>query len=253
MPGRTRRSLPQDVKAEFRPSTSLAVLALTFTSIATPAYANDGLEIALLATSDWRYHGISETRRKPAIGIAFDWQVSETFFAGLEAHHAQVEGALQRQRSLMAYVGAGTRLGNDWYLSGSVSHREFPGSRKEWDFTEFEAQATRSLSSRSQVRFSVDYSPDYYEHNIQAWGIEGQYTMSLNDRWYVTLEAGRLAFSKQTAGPEYGYGRLGAGWRADNLLLEVSVNANTEGSDAAFGAEAYNDLVIVGQLTWRLR
>ncbi len=236
------RHLKTAVQPTIKSSVLLALL------IAPPCVVADDLEIVALASSDWWYHGTTETGGNPAIGFALDWEISDRVFAGIEAHQAEVDGPAQRHRSFLFYAGTGAPLTDDWYLSGIVSHREFPGSGREWDSTEFSV----ALDHIKGWTVSLDYSPNYYEHKTQAWITELGYRRDLGERFfaYASIGAVTLTSSRFT---DYRFARVGGGVRWRRAVLDVSYRANSEGDSESFGAAALSDPRVVGQLTWRIR
>ena len=206
------------------------------------------VEIVALASSDYIYHGTTETGGNPAAGLAIDWQVTPRTFFGVEAHQAEVDGQPQRHRSVMVYAGAGFELGADWFATATVTHREFPKAVKEWDFTEFRVQ----LDHQSGWGASFDYSPDYYEHDTEAYVAEVRYQRDLNPNLYVYGALGALEFSADQF-TDYRFGTVGFGYRLGPVVLDLAYLANSEGDDTEFGRAAYSDPSVIAALSWRLR
>ena len=214
--------------------------------LSLPATASD-MELTALATSDWMYHGTSETEGEPAFGLAADWQLTPVVFAGIEAHQGIVKGEPQRQRSVMAYLGAGKAISDRLFLSGTASHREFPGGQKEWDFTEF----TIALNHRSGWNFKIDYAPDYYEHNTTALASEVRYSRQFTQRLQGYVELGAIEFSNNRF-TDYRYGQIGFGATIASAALDLAYRRNSEGPDADFGRAPYSRGKIVAQLSYRI-
>ena len=230
---------------------NFAVVALAISAgsslLAGIAHANE-LEIVALASSDYIYHGTTETNGNPAVGFAIDWQVTQRGFFGVEAHQAEVDGQPQRHRSVMVYAGAGFELGTDWFATAVVTHREFPKAVKEWDFTEFRLQ----LDHQSGWGATFDYSPDYYEHKTEAYTAEVRYQRELNESLYLHGSIGAVELSARRF-TDYRYGTIGLGYRLGNAVLDLSYLVNSEGDSADFGRAAYSDSGVIAQLSWRIR
>lgn len=222
-------------------------LSLLLCLAPTPSWAGD-VEITAKAATDWMYHGTTETGGNPVAGLAFDWQLSEHSFVGLEAHQAEVESQPQRHRSVMIYAGTGRALSREWYGTISVSHREFPKSAREWDFTEFRLQ----LDHQNGWSITLEHSPNYYEHNTRSYAGELSYRRNLSNRFYTYASIGALELSGQQSS-DYQYGQIGAGVRWGQVVLDLAYRANTEGDDGNFGQAALSDPRFVGTLSWRLR
>ena len=211
------------------------------------SWAGD-VEVTVQGASNWVYRGTTETGNNPVLGVAIDWQATKRSFVGVEAHQAEVDGVAQRHRSFLIYAGAGVALGEDWYATGLVSHREYPGSGREWDLTEFRVQ----LDHTAGWTFGVDYSPDYYEHDTTSVAAEVAYRRDLNRRVYAYASVGAIEFS-QSQFPDYQFGSLGAGLRLGQVVFDISYRANTEGNDSSFGMAPFSNSRFVGQVSWRLR
>jgi len=225
----------------------LSIATFTASCGAPNSHAGEA-EIVLQGASNWIYRGTTETGNNPAIGIAVDWQVSDRSFVGFEAHQAEVDGVSQRHRSFLVYAGTGLALNERWYASGVVSHREFPGSGREWDFTEFKAQ----LDHTAGWTLSVDFSPDYYEHNTRSVAAEVGFRRDVTKRVYAYASVGAIEFSESQF-PDYRYGSIGAGIRIGQVVLDLGYHANSEGNDSTFGVAAFSNPRLIGQLSWRVR
>ena len=216
--------------------------------VASVAAAAD-VEVVAQASSDWMYHGLSETRGQPTFGLAADWQISARAFAGVELHQAVVKGRPQRQRSVMVYAGLGYPIGERFYASVNVQHREFPKAVKEWDFTEFEAR----LNHDSGWNLAVAFSPDYYEHNTRSVAAELGYRRQLTENFYAYAGVGLMEFSEDARFTDYRFGQVGGGYQLHRWVLDVAYRRNSEGPDTEFGRETYSSPKVVASLTWRLR
>ncbi len=206
------------------------------------------VDVVVQGASNWIYRGTTETGNNPVLGVSIDWQATERSFVGVEAHQAEVDGVAQRHRSFLFYAGTGIALNDKWYATGLVSHREYPGSGREWDLTEFRVQ----LDHTAGWTFSVDYSPDYYEHNTTSVAAEVGYRRDLSRRLYAYASVGAIEFSESQF-PDYQFGSVGAGFRLRNVVFDLSYHANTEGNDSSFGMAPFSNSRFVGQVSWRLR
>jgi len=231
-----------------RSCTLASLICFCVGCFATSSSVAGDVQIVAQVASNWTYRGTTETGDNPAIGIAVDWQATERVFVGVEMHQAEVDAVSQRHRSFLVYAGAGMTLGKKWYATGLVSHREFPGSAREWDTTEFGLQFDHTAG----WTFGVDYSPDYYEHNTAAIAADIGYRHELGRHLYVYGNVGVIEFSESRF-PDYGFGSIGTGVRLGRVVLDVSYRANTEGSDSRFGMAPLSNPGFVAQLNWRLR
>lgn len=208
----------------------------------------DGVGVVVQAASDWVYHGASEVDGGDTLGLNVEWQINNLWFAGVEAHIADRQTPLrQRQRSIAAYVGRTAALSDSWVGSFALSHREFPGSSKEWDFTELHLSFTHD----SGLQFVADISNDYYEHNTESLISELSYRRNLADRFYGFALGGRALFQEKHI-PEYSYFTLGAGFSSGAINAELSYTYNSE-DDRDLGGELLDSPEFVLQLSYRLR
>lgn len=226
---------------------ALAAIGLSGLALPIAGYAGE-IEVVAQAASDWMYHGTSESGGNPAAGLAIDWQISARSFVGVEAHQAQVDDAFQRHRSVAIYAGTGIALNESWYLSTSVLHREFPKSVKEWDFTELQLQ----IDHASGFGLTLDFSPDYYEHDTRSFAGELRYQRDINPTWYAYASIGALELSAARF-TDYRFAQIGGGRRLGQLVIDVAYRANSEGNASEFGLAPYSEPKLVAQLSWRLR
>ena len=198
--------------------------------------------------SDWYYHGTTETLGGAALGVNVHW-ASDAWFAGLEGHQAEEDAPLQRQRSVMAYLGRSFALTDLWHGSLAVAHREFPGSVKEWDYTELQLAARH----RNGFEARLDYSPDYYEHDSASLAGTVRWVRELGPRGYGYAEAGLVHLTNESQWQGHEFASVGAGMNWRSLSGDLSYRWNSEGQGNDFGQEAYSPSQFVLELAWRLR
>jgi len=235
-----------------RPTSPFGVLLLLSSVCVASAHADTPrLSIIAQVSSDWLYHGTTETAGEPVIGFNAEWQLSNTWFSGVEAHEGNVDGARQRQRSLMAYLGRGFELNKAWFLTATVQHREFPGGLKEWDFTEFAVD----FSHRSGFGVSIDYAPDYYEHSVQAAATEFRYSDSIkgNNYWYAQVGALILWDDPWLGDDDYQFAQVGVGSSIGAINLDVAYHWNSRGESDDFAGARFSDPQFIVQLVYKLR
>ncbi len=194
--------------------------------LSSHAVAYDGpseLGLVVQATSDWIYDGTTETRGEPSIGINGEWRLQPAIFLGFEAHEARVAAKRQRERSVAAYMGIDHTLGKDWYTALSLQHREFPGSGIAWGFTELALQ----FAYRDNWSFMLDYSPDYYSLDTEAFGAELSYTDTISSRSYWSVQTGAQEFLDAQF-IDYHYARVGIGLSIAAFNIDLSYGWNSE-------------------------
>lgn len=210
--------------------------------------AEDSFGIVTQVSSDWIYHGTTETRGEPTVGINLEWHPNRHWFVGLEAHEARTSAERQRERSIMGYLGFGWQAAPDWYATISLQQREFPGSTKEWDLTEVEVE----LSHQGGFSLAVDYSPDYYEHNTTAVATELKYRHRFGQQRTLYGTVGALEFGRRGL-PDYRYAQVGGTVSWGSTSLDLSYGWNSADGDTRFGREAIRSPELLLQLAFRLR
>lgn len=208
------------------------------------------LSVILQASSDWIYHGVSETNGEPTIGFNLDYQPLPHLFFGLEAHQGRVENLRQRQGSVMGYLGTGKTLFKNWYATLAIQHREFPGSTKEWDFTEF----TNTFTHQSGFSTQVSYSPDYYEHDVEALHFQADYTHQTQSRWFWRVQAGATQFF--SGGPgfvNYEHALVGIGTSVNRWNVTASYAWTSAGPDDDFGGAPIESPGLIVGFSYRVQ
>lgn len=204
--------------------------------------------VVVQAASDWIYDGTTETRGEPSIGINGEWRAQPALFLGFEAHEANVRADRQRQRSISAYIGIDQSLGENWYTALSLQHREFPGSIKEWDFTEVILQ----FAYLDNVSLSLDYSPNYYARGTKGFGGVLSYTRNISRRTYWSAEVGSQQLSESRF-VDYEYARLALGLSTSKLNIDISYGWNSEDGNLLFGNEPLLSPELLLQVSYRIK
>ncbi len=200
-------------------------------------------------SSDWVYRGTTETAGEPSLGLNIEWQATPTVFFGLETHQAREVGDRQRQRSVMAYIGSGFELSENWFATATIAHREYPGSTIEWDFTELGIDVSHS----SGLGFALDYSPNYYEHDTPSIAAELRYSKRLVKRAYWYAELGAVELTAKNTFDDHQYAALGLGGSVRTFNLDIAYRWNSLGSDGRFGQAEFSPSQFVFQLSYRIR
>ncbi len=210
----------------------------------------NGQEFGLVlgGASDWIYHGVSETRGEPALGINAQWQLSPKWVVGLEAHEGRTRAERQRERSVFGYLAFEHRLSEDWLSVVSLQHRRFPGGQKAWEFSELEVQF--DYRDRWSVRF--DYSPNYYSHNSEVTTVEIDYSQPIGESAYWRGQVGALRHSRDRF-DHYQFATLGIGRSFGATNVEAAYVWNSNNSNDLFGAEDTTSPGLVLSINYRLR
>ncbi|MEN7342298.1 MAG: hypothetical protein AAAFM81_05115 [Pseudomonadota bacterium] len=211
----------------------------------------DDIDLVLRAESDWMYHGFSEFRGQPAVGLTVDWQSDSPIFVGASVAQVVDDERVRRPTSGTYYIGAGWAVSDQVFVSGAFQHRDFPGSLGEWDYQEYELQLDAALSSVSRLIVRADYADDYYSVDASALGAEVDYARQLDDRFYGFATIGAIRFSENTRIPNYEYGQLGVGLRVSSLTIDLALRLNSESSETRIGSEPFSDREWVLRFAWQ--
>ncbi|MEO1576786.1 MAG: hypothetical protein AAFU65_17700, partial [Pseudomonadota bacterium] len=187
--------------------------------------------VARLA-SDTVYHGTTETFGEPSIGLDLQWQPTGGVVLGLEAHAATVGAVRQRHSSVSAYLGYGRAFADRWFIDGAIARREFPSSPKPWQYTEVKAQ----LSHERGFSLSLDYAPDYYAHNTEAFALELNQRAFFRPGWFYHASVGAVELSNERF-TDYHYASVGGGFARGRYSLDLSYGWNSEDGVDQFGPE----------------
>jgi len=204
--------------------------------------------IIATTTTDWVYHGVSETRGEPSAGLNLEWIGDDDFFVGLELHDGTTRAERQRERSVMVYAGKDWLISPQWLLNVSVQHRDFPGGAKVW--TNNEVEITASFSDRWSL--SLDHSPDYYSHGSAASTLELAYAESLGERSYWRSKLGALEHNGGNAS-DYRYAEIGTGWSTGAINFDLSYLWNSNRRDELFGGDETTSPGLVFSVSVQLR
>lgn len=221
-------------------------------AIGLPTHAGtllDQIGVVAQVGNDWTYHGTSEVLGEDVIGVNVELSLYSQWFFGLETHRARLprNEERQRQQGLQIYVGREFTLSKQWHSSVSLTHRVFINSGAEWDFTELSADITHD----SGLSLRIDYSPDYYARDSQAFAVEAQFNRNLTDRSYWYLLVGALELSDDDF-LDHRYASAGVGASLASANLDIGYQWNSRRSDELFGVEPFSPSQWVVRLSYRL-
>ncbi|MFK8020539.1 MAG: hypothetical protein AB8B86_12265 [Pseudomonadales bacterium] len=176
------------------------------------------------------YRGISESLNNSAAAINIDLSLSSNWLAGIGASSALSSGTQQRDRSITSHISYNRELGDRVVLGGAIVHRAFPGSIKEWDFTEIQS----SIRWDNSFAFTIAYSDNYYDHQTTALSTSLDWFRPLSARSYLTATVGSTYFDN-TVISQYTYSNIGLGWRSGPITAELSYGYTSRNNTILFG------------------
>lgn len=164
-----------------------AAILLSVLAFAAEAGAQWSGSAALL--SDYRFRGVSQSDRRPAVQASVGFDHSSGLFAGLFVSSADFNGASSTNLETLAYAGIARRFATDWSWEAGGTHYRYPGfrGRRDPDFSELFLGITwRDLNSR------LYYTNEYFGRRIDSFYVELNGTQPLVERtalfWHLGLE-----------------------------------------------------------------
>jgi len=124
----------------------------------SPLHANDNITLSTFAVSQQSHRGLAETPNGPAVGLNAEWSKDKVHI-GSTVQSSRSVPVQQREQSFLVYAGWQQTIKDDLAVGFDISHRIFPGSTKEWDYSELNI----GLAWSDKYRLELAYSPDYYE------------------------------------------------------------------------------------------
>ncbi|MEM8548948.1 MAG: hypothetical protein AAGF46_12385 [Pseudomonadota bacterium] len=228
-----------------RRATALYTSVLAALGLTTDAVA-DGIGFVVQSASDTIYHGTPETGGEPFLATTLTWQATDLFFAGASARVSPVPNQRQRHHSYDLFAGTSLAIDSNWLTTFSAVRREFPGSQKAWQYTEYRLE----LAHERGFQVRLEYAPDYYAHKTEATVLELRNTHFLGRHSYWQIGAGGVALSRKNL-PDYYYAELGVGVSSARWTLDVSYGWNSEDGSDLFGGPPIRSPGVVFSVAYR--
>lgn len=193
------------------------LLGATFTTSAAVA---DEHEISgnVALTTDYRFRGISQTNRDPAIQGGFDYGHESGLYIGTWASNVSfTEGGTE----IDAYAGWGTDLNENLALDLGVLYYAYP-SDKDADYVEIYG----SLGFFGAT-VGLNYSPEYTFDTGSYFYLYGAYSLPLGEAFTLDLSLGLNQFEKDNL--DAFLGTVGAG--KNYIDYSIGVTTSVVGVD----------------------
>ena len=184
----------------------IAVCTLISGGLAAPSFAAEfSGNVAL--TTDYRFRGISQGDRSPAIQGGFDLETESGFYVGTWASNVTFSGA---SLELDIYGGFGGDFTENSSYDVGVLYYAYP----EDDSTELDGSGNRDLDyveiygsvSFGDATLGLAYSPDYFFETDSFIYLYGDYSYALAENWSLDVHYGINMFDDDAAGAEFGIG-----------------------------------------------
>ena len=131
------------------------LIAAALATVSLPSVAEIAGNVAL--TTDYRFRGISQTDRNPAIQGGFDWSHDSGFYLGAWGSNVDFGGSLE----LDYYGGYAGNINDSLAFDVGAIYYDYPGSGSNIEFWEFYGGLSGDLGPVS-LSGKVSYSNDYF-------------------------------------------------------------------------------------------
>ena len=175
---------------------SVLAAALTVASLAGFAIevqADISANVALV--NDYRFRGISQSNKNPALQGGFDYSFENGFYLGTWGSTVDFDstGDFNGSLELDIYGGWGTDIGENSSIDFGYIYYGYPGddSGLDGDYQEIYVNyGWRGLS------LGVAYSDDYYGSSSDFWYLQANYDWSFAENWALSLHVAYNDFDK---------------------------------------------------------
>jgi len=172
---------------------SAALVAVSVAGFAVEAQAEISANAALV--SDYRFRGISQSNKNPAIQGGFDFAAENGFYIGTWGSSVDFDstGDFNGSLELDVYGGWGTDIGENSSIDLGYIYYAYPGDDAglDGDYQEIYANyGWRGLS------LGVAYSNDYYGGSGKFWYLQANYDWAFAENWGLSLHVGYNDFDE---------------------------------------------------------
>lgn len=140
-------------------------------------------------TTDYRFRGISQTDRDPAVSGGFDVSAANGIYAGTWASNVQLGGSLE----IDYYAGWRGEVGEGLAADVGFVYYSYPSDNQPVDLDYSELYGKLTMAGFTGALF---YSNDYYQENNAFWYVSGDYAMPLGESVTVTAHVGYNVFDE---------------------------------------------------------
>jgi len=138
------------------------LIAAALATVSLPSVAEISGNVAL--TTDYRFRGISQTDRDPAIQGGFDWAHDSGFYLGTWGSNVALAGDLE----LDYYAGFANNINDNIAYDVGFSYYDYPGDGANQEYWEIYAGLSGDVGPVG-LSGKVYYSDDFYDETGTAW------------------------------------------------------------------------------------
>ncbi|MDA1076007.1 MAG: TorF family putative porin [Proteobacteria bacterium] len=167
-----------------------------------------------LAT-DYRFRGISQLDRSPALQGGFDVATESGFYVGVWGSNVNFsEGALE----LDVYGGFAADINDNLSYDVGLLYYGYPhsGTSGNPEFAYYEVYGSFSFYGAT---LGLNYSPDYFAESDKFYYVYGQYSLPIGDNFSIDFHAALNQFDSKDAA----FNKFGIGSGSDDSYVDYSV------------------------------
>ena len=166
---------------------------------AAPATAAEISGNVTLAT-DYRFRGISQGDRSPAIQGGFDLETDSGFYLGTWASNVTFSGGAME---LDVYGGFAGDISDDMGFDVGAIYYAYPEADSDPDLDYWEIYGSLSFWDAT---VGLNYSPDYFAETDTYFYLYGDYSLPLGENFSVDFHVGWNMFDSKEDGAAFGIG-----------------------------------------------
>jgi uncharacterized protein (TIGR02001 family) len=170
------------------------LIAAALATVSLPSVAEIAGNVAL--TTDYRFRGISQTDRNPAVQGGFDWSHDSGFYIGTWGSNVDFAGSLE----LDYYAGFANDINDSLAFDVGAIYYDYPGDGGSLEFWEVYGGLSGDIGPVS-LSGKVSYSDDYFGESGTAF--------------YYDLGASYALPAEFSLGAHYGYQTIDDGAASD--------------------------------------
>lgn len=198
-------------------------LALLLGSIVAAPVASADMEVSgnVALSTDYRFRGISQVDRSPAISGGFDVAWDSGFYVGTWASNVNFSNAAIE---MDYYGGYGGSFNDDVSYDVGVIWYNYPDDGADPDLDYFEVYGSVSFGDAT---VGLAYSPDYFAETDTFYYLYGDYSFALAENLSLDLHLGYNYFDD---GEAFGIGEPPS-FEDDYFDFSVGVSTSAAGLD----------------------
>jgi len=224
---------------------SAALVVASLAGMATEAQAEISANVALV--SDYRFRGISQSDKNPALQGGLDYAFENGFYLGTWGSSVNFDSIEDFNGSLEldVYGGWGTDFGENSSIDLGYIYYAYPGDDGglDGDYQEFYANY-----GWRDLKLGVAYSDDYYGGGGKFWYLQANYDWGFAEDWVLSFHVGYNDFKDDiflsSDKGEYTDYSVGLTWSVVGVDLGVTyVGSNLKKKDV-FGSNWADDTAV---------